>query len=78
MKKSVAEEGISKCKNCGEQPCIKATAADWRSMIHTAVHYGDEITWAILPYVSWQYEERARDCSGVLNLHHKYRRERYI
>ena len=29
----------------------------YRSMIHTEVHYADEITWGILPYVPWQYEK---------------------
>ena len=33
-----------------------ATAADFRSMVHTEVHLADEITWAILPYVPLQYE----------------------
>lgn len=28
---------------------MKATSADYRSMIHTEVHYADEITWGILP-----------------------------
>lgn len=53
-----SERGISECKECSEFPCIKATSADYRSMIHTEVHYVDEITWGILPYVPWQYEER--------------------
>lgn len=26
-------------------------------MIHTEVHYADEITWGILPYVPLQYED---------------------
>lgn len=50
-------KGISECKECGEYPCIKAASADYRSMIHNEVHYADEITWGILPYVPWQYEE---------------------
>ena len=29
---------------------------NFNSMIHTEVHYADEITWGILPYVPWQYE----------------------
>ena len=52
-----SQKGISECKECDEFPCIKATSADYRSMIHTEVHYADEITWGILPYVPWQYEE---------------------
>ena len=47
---------LSECRECKEFPCIKATSADDRSMIHTEVHYADEITWGILPYVPWQYE----------------------
>ncbi|MBQ8822525.1 MAG: DUF3788 family protein [Lachnospiraceae bacterium] len=57
-KECAPEKGISECKECSEFPCIKATSADYRSMIHTEVHYADEITWGILPYVPWQYEER--------------------
>lgn len=55
-KQCVLTKGISECKECSEFPCIKATSADFRSMIHTEVHYADEITWGILPYVPWQYE----------------------
>ena len=47
----------SECKECSEFPCIKATSADYRSMIHTEVHYADEITWGILPYVPMQYDK---------------------
>lgn len=47
---------LSECKECKDFPCIKATSADYRSMIHTEVHYADEITWGILPYVPMQYE----------------------
>ena len=50
------EKGIAECRECSEFPCIRATSADYRSMIHTQVHYADEITWGILPYVPWQYE----------------------
>lgn len=53
-----SEKGLSGCGECAEFPCIKATAADIRSMIHTEVHYADEITWGILPYVPMQYEDR--------------------
>ena len=56
-KKCASEKCISECKECGDFPCIKATSADHRSMIHTEVHYADEITWGILPYVPWQYEK---------------------
>lgn len=56
-KKCAAEKSLRDCRNCAEFPCINATTADHRSMIHTEVHYADEITWGILPYVPWQYEE---------------------
>lgn len=51
------QKGILECEDCSEFPCIKATSADYRSMIHNEVHYADEITWGILPYVPWQYEK---------------------
>lgn len=56
-KKCAAEKGSAECKECGSFPCINATAADHRSMIHTEMHCADEITWGILPYVPWQYEK---------------------
>jgi len=55
-KSCIAKRGLPECKECKEYPCIKATSADYRSMIHTEVHYADEITWGILPYVPNQYE----------------------
>lgn len=56
-KSCAPKKGLAECKNCVEFPCVKATSADYRSMIHTEVHYADEITWGILPYVPMQYEE---------------------
>ena len=56
-KSCAAEKEIAECKLCGEFPCIKATSADSRSVIHTEIHYASEITWGILPYVPWQYEK---------------------
>ena len=55
-KQCISKKNLSNCKDCPEYPCIKATSADYRSMIHTEVHYKDEITWGILPYVPLQYE----------------------
>lgn len=52
------KRGLAECKECKEFPCVKATSADYRSMIHTEVHYADEITWGILPYVPMQYEDK--------------------
>lgn len=57
-KSCAPQRGLVECKECSEFPCIKATSADYRSMIHTEVHYVDEVTWGILPYVPWQYEEK--------------------
>lgn len=51
------KKGFAECKECKEYPCINATSSDYRSMIHTEVHYADEITWGILPYVPYQYEK---------------------
>ncbi len=56
-KACASEKGLAECRECGEFPCIRATSADACSMIHTEVHYADEITWGILPYVPMQYEE---------------------
>ena len=56
-KSCAPKKGLAECKECSEFPCVKATSADYRSMIHTEVHYADEITWGILPYVPWQYEQ---------------------
>lgn len=56
-KSCASQKGYAECKACAEFPCIQATTADSRSMIHTEVHYADEITWAILPYVPMQYED---------------------
>ena len=55
-KQCLTKKNLSNCKECTEYPCIKATSADYRSIIHTEVHYKDEITWGILPYVPFQYE----------------------
>ena len=57
-KSCASKKGLAECKECSEFPCIKATSADYRSVIHTKVHYADEITWGILPYVPYQYEDR--------------------
>ncbi len=55
-KACISSKGLQACKECAEFPCIKATSADYRSMIHSEVHYADEITWGILPYVPYQYK----------------------
>lgn len=58
-KSCASQRGCSECRSCKDFPCMKATSADYRSMIHTEVHYADEITWAILPYVPMQYEDQS-------------------
>lgn len=58
-KNCASAKGLAECKDCIEFPCIKATTADHRSMIHTEIHYADEITWGILPYVPYQYEKQS-------------------
>ena len=40
-KQCLSKKNLSNCKDCPEYPCIKATSADYRSMIHTEVHYKD-------------------------------------
>ena len=57
-KACASKKEVAECRECEEFPCIKATSADYRSMIHTEVHYADEITWGILPYVPMQYEDQ--------------------
>lgn len=57
-KECTLEKGLADCRDCSEFPCVRATSADYRSVIHTEVHYADEITWGILPYVPMQYENR--------------------
>lgn len=52
-----AGRGLGKCGDCEEFPCIRATTSDCMSMIHTETHDADEITWGILPYVPYQYED---------------------
>lgn len=56
-KACAAERGLARCRDCPEHPCLRATTSDHLSMIHTGSHDRDEITWGILPYVPYQYEE---------------------
>lgn len=56
VKSCVTKRELAECKECNEFPCIKVISVDYRSMIYTDVHYADEITWRILPYVPCQYE----------------------
>jgi len=56
-KACAAQQGLNKCNACASFPCLKATTADHRSMLHTDTYKADDITWGILPYVPWQYEK---------------------
>lgn len=57
-KACAAEKGLAQCRDCGAHPCIRATTSDHLSMVHTETHDAQEITWGILPYVPYQYENR--------------------
>ncbi len=56
-KACAAEKELGQCRKCACFPCLKATTADHRSMLHTNAYKADDITWGILPYVPWQYEK---------------------
>lgn len=50
------EKSADECRLCKEYPCVKAGVANDTARIHTGTVTADEVTWAILPYVSGQYE----------------------
>ncbi len=52
-----AQKQLGKCSGCPEYPCLRATASDQLSMPHTKSYSAEEITWGILPYVPYQYED---------------------
>ena len=52
------QKGLAQCKDCKDHPCLNATVGDPRSMLQAEAHSADEITWALLPYVPWQYEKQ--------------------
>lgn len=45
-----------RCVECEKYPCEQATVG-YRQLEHTNIS-ADDVTWAILPYVPHQYEER--------------------
>ncbi len=51
--KCAAERGHDTCVSCSQYPCSDATAAS--SKIEARSILADDITWAILPYVPYQY-----------------------
>ena len=54
QKKCAAKKGVRRCAECPEYDCGKATAGI-RGKIEPKSLSADDITWAILPYVSRQY-----------------------
>ncbi len=52
--KCSCQKGITACVNCKEYPCEKATAG-YTGLEHRNIS-ADDVTWAILPYVPYQYE----------------------
>lgn len=51
-------KNLDACVDCSEYPCSKATVADSCQKIHTDTYTADDITYGILPYTPYQYEER--------------------
>jgi len=54
QKKCVQGKGVTRCLDCAEHDCGKATAG-WPPAIEPKSVSADDVTWAILPYVSGQY-----------------------
>ena len=48
------KNGLDSCLECAKYPCEKATVG-YRQLEHKNIS-ADDVTWAILPYVPWQYE----------------------
>jgi len=53
--KCAYEKGLKACIECNEYPCIKATAG-YQGLEARNIS-ADDVTWAILPYVPYQYEK---------------------
>jgi len=54
QKKCAKTKGVSRCMDCDEYACGKATAG-WPPKIEAKFFRADDVTWAILPYVDGQY-----------------------
>ncbi len=54
--KCAAEKGLFACVECEKYPCDKATAG-YKGLEPRSIS-ADDVTWAILPYVPYQYENR--------------------
>ncbi len=52
--KCAKRKGLTACVDCKEYPCHKATAG-YKGLEHRNIS-ADDVTWAILPYVPYQYE----------------------
>lgn len=53
--KCAAGKGLDICTECKDYPCEQATVGDSISVIHSKNILADDVTWAILPYVPFQY-----------------------
>ena len=54
--KCLRQNNVNKCFDCEKYPCEQATVG-YRQLEHKSIS-SDDVTWAILPYVPHQYEER--------------------
>jgi len=52
--KCARDKGMSRCMECAEYACDKATVG-WKPVIEMRHLLADDVTWAILPYVEGQY-----------------------
>jgi hypothetical protein len=53
--KCLAEKGLDTCFDCAEYPCEQAIVG-YRRLEHKNIS-ADDVTWAVLPYVPYQYEK---------------------
>ena len=55
QKKCASEKNVDKCVNCGEYPCDEALGG-LKPKIDVELNLlAGDVTWAILPWVEWQY-----------------------
>jgi len=54
QRKCATEKGLTRCTDCSEYACSKATVG-WPPVIEARDISADDVTWAILPYVDGQY-----------------------
>lgn len=53
--KCFGQKQLNSCFECKEYPCEQATVG-YKELEHKSIS-AEDVTWAILPYVPWQYEE---------------------